>query len=147
VEFSAFTEQHGAELSTAFATLQSLARTLPGWRAMDAHTDAAAMLKAWKLRKAGEPLLHGLPGNRKPVTFVEDNAVPVERLGEFVRGFKEIVGRHGTRAAYWAHASVGVLHVRPMIDLHDADDRRRLREIAVEVADLARSCGGIMSGE
>jgi FAD/FMN-containing dehydrogenase/Fe-S oxidoreductase len=147
VEFSAFSDGHGQELASAFAALQALARHLPGWRAMESSTDAGAMLKAWKLRKAGEPLLHGLPGNRKPVTFVEDNAVPVERLGEFVRGFKEIVGRHGTRAAYWAHASVGVLHVRPMIDLHDADDRRRLREIAVEVADLARSCGGIMSGE
>src|SRR5690606_340998 len=64
-----------------------------------------------------------------------------------VREFKRIVGRHGTRAAYWAHASVGVLHVRPMIDLHDEADRRRMIDIAVEVADLARACGGIMSGE
>lgn len=147
VEFSAFSERPGEELHAAFGSLRSLAARLPGWVAMDAHTDATAMLKAWKLRKAGEPLLHGLPGDRKPVTFVEDNAVPVERLAEFVHGFKEIVARHGTRAAYWAHASVGVLHVRPMIDLHDPDDRRRLREIAVEVADLARACGGIMSGE
>ncbi len=111
------------------------------------HTDAPAMLAAWKLRKAGEPLLHGLPGARKPITFVEDNAVPVERLSEFVRGFKEIVTRHGTRAAYWAHASVGVLHVRPMIDLHDEADRVRMRGIAAEVAELARSLGGVMSGE
>jgi hypothetical protein len=71
----------------------------------------------------------------------------VERLGEFEREFKKIVARHGTRAAYWAHASVGVLHVRPMIDLHDEKDRRTMREIAVEVADLARSVGGVMSGE
>ncbi len=110
-------------------------------------TDAPSMAKAWLLRKAGEPLLHGMPGPRKPITFVEDNAVPPERLGEFVRKFREIVTRHGTRAAYWAHASVGVLHVRPMIDIHDPADRERLRAIAVEVADLARSCGGIMSGE
>jgi FAD/FMN-containing dehydrogenase len=78
---------------------------------------------------------------------VEDNAVPVERLAEFVREFRAIVAKHGTRAAYWAHASVGVLHVRPMIDIHDPADRERLRAIAVEVADLARRCGGIMSGE
>lgn len=118
-----------------------------GVRGVAEYTDSGAMLKAWALRKAGEPLLHGLPGPRKPITFVEDNAVPVERLGEFVRGFKQIVARHGTRAAYWAHASVGVLHVRPMIDLHDERDRERMVRIAVEVADLARACGGIMSGE
>lgn len=148
VEFFGF-DGGGQDVVQAFAALKSLmARTpgvLPG--GMSAYTDAAPMLKAWALRKAGEPLLHGLPGSRKPITFVEDNAVPVERLSEFVREFKKIVARHGTRAAYWAHASVGVLHVRPMIDLHDPADRERMRAIAVEVADLARSCGGIMSGE
>ena len=110
-------------------------------------TDAASMNDAWKLRKAGEPLLHGLPGHRKPLTFVEDNAVPPERLGEFVREFRAIVTREGTRAAFWAHASVGVLHVRPLLDPHDPGDVERLKRIAVEVADLARRCGGVMSGE
>ena len=105
------------------------------------------MRRAWALRKAGEPLLHGIPGDRKPIGFVEDNAVPPERLGEFVRRFREIVTRHGTRAAYYAHASVGVLHVRPLIDLRDPPDRDRLIAIATEVADLARELGGVMSGE
>lgn len=109
--------------------------------------DADEAARAWRLRRAGEPLLHGTPGDRKPITFVEDNAVPPERLPEFVREFRAIVTRHGTRAAFWAHASVGVLHVRPYLDLRDADDRRRMREIAVEVADLAKSLGGVMSGE
>ena len=148
VEFFGF-DGGKAEVEAGFAALKDLmSRTtgvIPGGIA--AYTDAGAMLKAWALRKAGEPLLHGLPGNRKPQTFVEDNAVPVERLTEFVREFKKIVAKHGTRAAYWAHASVGVLHVRPMIDLHDPEDRARMRAIAVEVADLARSVGGIMSGE
>lgn len=138
-----------ADVERGFAALRELMGRTAGVmpNGIAAYTDAGAMLKAWALRKAGEPLLHGLPGPRKPITFVEDNAVPVERLGEFVREFKKIVERHGTRAAYWAHASVGVLHVRPMIDLHDPADRERMRSIAVEVADLARSCGGIMSGE
>ena len=65
----------------------------------------------------------------------------------FVAGFKEIVTRHGTRAAYWAHASVGVLHVRPMLNLHDPADLERMRLIASEVAEWARQCGGVMSGE
>jgi FAD/FMN-containing dehydrogenase/Fe-S oxidoreductase len=148
VEFFGF---EGAEqdIKRAFDVLTDLIRRTPGVlnNGIATYTDAPAMLKAWALRKAGEPLLHGLPGSRKPITFVEDNAVPVERLSEFVREFKKIVAKHGTRAAYWAHASVGVLHVRPMIDLHDPADRDRMRAIAVEAADLARACGGIMSGE
>jgi FAD/FMN-containing dehydrogenase/Fe-S oxidoreductase len=147
VEFFAWKDDK--EIDTAFdglaVVLSSLSGVMPDGYAR--HTDPASMLKAWKLRKAGEPLLHGLPGDRKPVTFVEDNAVPVENLSEFVREFKKIVARHGTIAAYWAHASVGVLHIRPLINLHDVQDRAIMQAIAVEAADLARRLGGVMSGE
>jgi Fe-S oxidoreductase len=112
-----------------------------------ALTSASDMAQALKLRKAGEPLLHGIPGKRKPLGFVEDNAVPVERLSEFVKRFRAILEREGTRGAFWAHASVGVLHVRPLLDPKDAEDRLRMERIAVEVADLAKSLGGVMSGE
>lgn len=142
VEYFAFSNDP-EEIRAKFKALESVVPGAP----IAAFADAPSMNKLWLLRKAGEPLLHGLPGARKPITFVEDNAVPVERLGEFVREFKQIVARHGTKAAYWAHASVGVLHVRPMINLHDPEDRKRMQSIAVEVADLARACGGIMSGE
>ncbi len=118
-----------------------------GLASVQCHTEPAAMARAWQLRKAGEPLLHGLPGDRKPITLVEDNAVPVERLGEFVREFQKIVERHGTTAAYYAHASVGVLHVRPLLDPHDPADRERMVAVAQEVAALAKSLGGVMSGE
>jgi FAD/FMN-containing dehydrogenase/Fe-S oxidoreductase len=132
-----------AEIAAAFDTLR---RAVPGV-ASQFHTDAQAMLNAWKLRKAGEPLLHGVPGSRKPITFVEDNAIPVENLLTFVRELREIVARQGTWAAFYAHASVGVLHVRPLIDIHDDADRVRMRAIAVETADLAKRLGGVMSGE
>lgn len=138
-----FSEQGSAEIEERFAALRAV---VPGCE-VQAHTGEAAMLSAWKLRKAGEPLLHGIPGHRKPITFVEDNAIPVERLSEFVRRFRDIVARHGTIAAYYAHASVGVLHVRPLIDIHSEADRAVMRSIAVEVADLARELGGVMSGE
>ncbi len=144
VEYFAF--ESAEELRGRFGALRGVVGGTSGEMIRE-YTDGPSMAKAWALRKAGEPLLHGMPGPRKPITFVEDNAVPVERLGEFVREFRGIVARHGTRAAYWGHASVGVLHVRPMIDIHDPADRERLRAIAVEVADLARRCGGIMSGE
>lgn len=115
--------------------------------AIETYEDPSAMNLAWTLRKASEALLHGLPGHAKPITFVEDNSVPIENLKRFVSGFKEIVARHGTEAAYYAHASVGVLHVRPMIDLHSPHERDKMRSIAVEVAKLAQECGGVMSGE
>ncbi len=109
--------------------------------------DASSMAAAWKLRKAGEPLLHAIEGDRKPLGFVEDNAVPVGRLGEFVRRFREIVERENTIASYYAHASVGVLHVRPLLDLRDHDDELAMHRIASSVADLAIELGGVPSGE
>ncbi len=109
------------------ARFEQLRGTLSG-AVMATYTDKANLASAWALRKAGEPLLHGLAGHRKPVTGVEDNAVPLENLVRFVKGFKEIVTKHGTKAAYYAHASVGVLHVRPLLDLHDPADRDHLRD-------------------
>jgi len=135
------------ELKTRFEELKSLIVRIAPTASISNYTDVPSMANAWKLRKAGEPLLHGMPGARKPITFVEDNAVPVENLGRFVREFRKIVLSKGTNAAFWAHASVGVLHVRPFIDIHDEADRQRMQEIAVEIADLARDCGGVMSGE
>ena len=141
VEYQA--EQSFDELDAKLASLARLtsAATLATYR------DSASMNEAWTLRKSGEALLHGLASKRKPVTFVEDNAVPVQELPRFIREFRRIVTEHGTTAAYYAHASVGVLHVRPMLDLHDPGDLDRLRSISVQVAQLARDCGGVMSGE
>ncbi len=151
VEYFAFAAENASnpadELRQKFASLRAIVTRSAPTAKMSEYTDARSMLQAWKLRKAGEPLLHGMPGERKPLTFVEDNAVPVERLSEFVTRFRQIVRNKGTDAAFWAHASVGVLHVRPFLSIRDERDRAILQEIAVEVADLARSLGGVMSGE
>jgi FAD/FMN-containing dehydrogenase/Fe-S oxidoreductase len=141
VEF--FSEAGVAEIGDRFDALRAL---LPG-SAMECHTDASAMADAWKLRKAGEPLLHAIPGHRKPLGFVEDNAVPPERLGEFVRRFRKLVEDEGTIASFYAHASVGVLHVRPLLDLADTEDEARMHRIAMGAAHLAKELGGVMSGE
>jgi FAD/FMN-containing dehydrogenase/Fe-S oxidoreductase len=143
--------EYQAEGTGDFATeleghFEELRRVIPE-AAMATYRDAASMGRAWMLRKSGEALLHGLAGERKPVTFVEDNAVPVEQLSRFVAEFKQIVARHGTEAAYYAHASVGVLHIRPMLNLHEHAERVAMQAIALEVAELARECGGVMSGE
>ncbi len=141
-----YVEYFADDASRIASSFEALRAKTPGVSGQF-HVDAQAMLNAWKLRKAGEPLLHGVPGARKPITFVEDNAIPVEHLATFVKRLRDIVARHGTWAAFYAHASVGVLHVRPLIDIHDPADRERMRAIAVETADLAKSLGGVMSGE
>ncbi len=115
--------------------------------AVELISDAGDMERAWKLRKAGEPLLHGVEGARKPLGFIEDCAIPVERLGEFASRLRGIVEREGTVASYYAHASVGVLHVRPLLDLRDPKDEAAMHRIASECADLAKELGGVASGE
>jgi FAD/FMN-containing dehydrogenase/Fe-S oxidoreductase len=141
-----YVEYFGASEAEVRERADALRRAVPGV-ALDLHMDSAAQMKAWKLRKAGEPLLHGIPGTRKPITFVEDNAVPVEHLSAFVKEFRAMVAEHGTIAAYYAHASVGVLHIRPLIDIHTEADRATMRSIAEKAAALARKHGGVMSGE
>ncbi len=101
----------------------------------------------WACRKAALPLLLGLPGTRKPVAFVEDGAVAPERLSEFVDRFCQIMQRHDTDGAFYGHASVGCLHIRPMLDLRTEVDIQRLQAISEEVCDLVIEFGGAMSGE
>ncbi|MHC4976234.1 MAG: FAD-binding and (Fe-S)-binding domain-containing protein [Planctomycetota bacterium] len=103
--------------------------------------------RAWALRKAGEPLLHNMPGNRVPLTFVEDTAVAPEKLPAFVERFKQICAHHNTTAAFFAHASVGCLHIRPLLDPSDAKDRDRMVAIARDITNLVIEFDGALSGE
>ena len=101
----------------------------------------------WACRKAALPLLLGLPDTRKPVAFVEDGAVSPEHLPEFVARFGEIMARHQTDGAFYGHASVGCLHIRPMLDLRVPVDIGRLQAISEEVCALVCEFHGAMSGE
>jgi FAD/FMN-containing dehydrogenase/Fe-S oxidoreductase len=101
----------------------------------------------WDLRKAAMPLLYGMPGDRKPVTFVEDCAVAPEHLPEFVARFRAILHEHGTDGAFYGHASVGCLHIRPVLNLKDIAEVTRMREITDAVTDLVLEYGGALSGE
>ena len=103
--------------------------------------------RVWETRKAGLGLLMGMKGDAKPVGFVEDAAVPIENLPEYVRRFDEIVTAHDTTAAYYAHASVGLLHNRPIVNLKSETDIRKMHSIAREVRDLLMELDGAMSGE
>ncbi len=101
----------------------------------------------WYIRKAGLGLIMGSKSPRKPIGFVEDTAVAPERLPEFIRRFDEIVRANGTEAAYYAHASVGCLHIRPKLNLTESSDVAAMAQIADEVSSLALEFGGTISGE
>jgi len=101
----------------------------------------------WACRKAALPLLMGVPGARKPIAFVEDTAIDPPRMPEFVERFREILSRNGTEGAIYGHASVGCLHIRPMLDTRDREDVQRLKRISEEVCDLVIEFAGAMSGE
>ncbi|HMP40767.1 MAG TPA: FAD-linked oxidase C-terminal domain-containing protein [Roseiflexaceae bacterium] len=99
------------------------------------------------VRKAGLPLLQSLSPDLKPETFVEDSAVPPERLGAYIRAFREICRQHGVRVAFYGHASVGLMHARPLLNLKDPADVRTMRAIAEAIKDLVIEYGGALSGE
>jgi len=141
-----FVEFFGEDIDSIHHSFESLEKILPD-APIKSVTNPNEMGKAWNLRKAGEPLLHAIAGDRKPLGFVEDNAVPVDRLSEFVTRFRAIVEGEGTIASYYAHASVGVLHVRPLLDLRDPRDEQAMHRIATKVAALAKELGGVPSGE
>ena len=101
----------------------------------------------WNVRKAGLGLLMGVKGDSKPIAFVEDAAVPPERLPDYISEFGALVKSLNTRAGYYAHASVGLLHVRPMVNLKEADEIAKMRFIAESVRDLVMKYGGAVSGE
>jgi Fe-S oxidoreductase len=109
--------------------------------------DPALRDPLWDLRRAAMPLLYGMPGDRKPITFVEDTAVAPARLPEFVARFREVLHRHGTDGAFYGHASVGCLHIRPVLNLKDAGEVARMRRITEEITDLVLEFGGALSGE
>ena len=110
-------------------------------------TDAARQAQMWRMRQAGLGLLMGVRGDSKPLAFVEDTAVAPERLAQFVERFDALVRAHGTEAAYYGHSSVGCLHIRPIVNVKDADGLRSMEEMAGEVADLVLEFGGSLSGE
>ena len=109
--------------------------------------DRAAQAMVWQVRKDGLGLLSSMHGDAKPLPFVEDTAVDPERMGDFVREFDEIVRNNGTEAAYYGHASVGCLHIRPVVSLKNQEGVDRMFVIADEISDLVKEFGGSLSGE
>jgi len=101
-------------------------------------TSAREMDLVWSVRKAGLSLLTGCVGARKPVAFIEDAAVRPAQLPEYVRGLQAIMHPLGLEASYYGHAASGLLHVRPVLDLHSTEDLKKFRQVADQTSALAK---------
>jgi FAD/FMN-containing dehydrogenase/Fe-S oxidoreductase len=143
----------GADRSALLRKLQDLAALmgdlgLPG--SVVPMPEEAAQKALWEVRKAGLNIMMSLKGDGKPVSFIEDCAVPLQHLADYTDALTEVFARHGTRGTWYAHASVGTLHVRPILDMRvdgDAGGAARMRAIAEEAAVLVRRFKGAYSGE
>jgi FAD/FMN-containing dehydrogenase/Fe-S oxidoreductase len=110
-------------------------------------TAAAAQAELWNVRSAGLNIVSNVRGDAKPVSVIEDCAVPLEHLADYTARLTELFARHGTRGTWYAHASVGCLHVRPVLNMKRELDVEKLRAIAEEAFALVRAYKGSHSGE
>src|SRR5262245_15670265 len=109
--------------------------------------DTALQRDIWEVRKAGLNIMMSMKGDGKPVSFIEDCAVPLENLAEYTDALTRVFRRHGTEGTWYAHASVGTLHVRPILDMR-TDGAEKMRAIAEEACALVkRYKGAAYSGE
>ncbi len=108
---------------------------------------AADQARIWQLRQSSLGLSMAMKGDAKSISFVEDTAVAPEQLRDYIERFLALVERHGTTAGVYAHASVGCLHVRPVVNLKTGQGVRQFEAIANDIADLVLEYGGALSGE
>jgi len=111
------------------------------------ETDPAQQARIWSLRESALGLSMAMKEDAKSISFVEDTAVAPERLSEFIGRFRELIRSHETTAGIYAHASVGCLHVRPVVNMKTEEGVRKFESIASQVADLVLEFGGALSGE
>ena len=109
-------------------------------------TDEKQQKALWEVRKAGLNIMMSIKGDGKPVSFIEDCAVPLEHLAEYTERLTRVFEKHGTRGTWYAHASVGTLHVRPILDMR-RDGAAKMRAIAEEAGAIVREYKGAFSGE
>jgi FAD/FMN-containing dehydrogenase/Fe-S oxidoreductase len=132
------------DLTAALDAERGVPGASTGYTIATQSQDIAAL---WSLRKKGVGLLGNAQGERRPVPFVEDTAVPPERLADYIRDFRAILDRHGLRYGMFGHVDVGCLHVRPALNLRDPEDGKLLRQISDEVTRLVKSYGGVLWAE
>jgi len=143
VEFSG--EAH-APLLEKLKALQELMGDLGLPGSVVAMPDASLQKNLWEVRKAGLNIMMSLKGDGKPVSFIEDCAVPLESLADYTQALTDVFSKYGSRGTWYAHASVGTLHVRPILDMR-RDGAQKMRAVAEEASALVRKYKGAYSGE
>lgn len=108
--------------------------------------NGAEQTALWNVRKAGLNIMMSMKGDGKPVSFIEDCAIPLDGLAEYTDKLTEVFHKYGTEGTWYAHASVGTLHVRPILDMR-RDGGEKMRAIAEEASALVREYKGAFSGE
>ncbi len=129
-----------AELNDRFVTSGT------AFDVLEAYTEEGQE-RIWTLRKAAIPLLMSLEGDPKPYPFIEDATVPPAQLADYVADFQKILEEYDTSAAYFAHAGAGTLHIRPILNLKEAQGIETMHAIADDVTDLVLEYHGAFSGE
>jgi FAD/FMN-containing dehydrogenase/Fe-S oxidoreductase len=144
VEFAG--EDHGEQLARLAQLVELMAELgFPG--GVVEIPDAGLQKQVWEVRKAGLNIMMSMKGEGKPVSFIEDCAVPLEHLAEYTDKLTQVFAKHGTRGTWYAHASVGTLHVRPVLNMKQGG-AQQMRAIAEEACALVRSYkGAAYSGE
>ena len=140
----------GDEAEQQHEQLQRLGELMADLGFPDAVVEAiepAAQARIWDVRKAGLNIVMSMKGAGKPVSFIEDCAVPLEHLADYTARLTELFARHGTSGTWYAHASVGCLHVRPILNLKQEQDVKAMRAIAEEAFAMVRAYKGAHSGE
>src|SRR3712207_1507778 len=109
--------------------------------------EPARQRQVWEVREACLNIMMSMKGDGKPVSFIEDCAVPLEHLADYTSAITDLFARYGTRGTWYAHASVGCLHVRPILNMKSERDIKAMREIAEAACDLVKRFEGSHSGE
>ena len=140
----------GEDLETQKRSLAGLVELMGDLGYPDAvveATDPAFQRDVWEVRKAGLNIMMSMKGEGKPVSFIEDCAVPLEHLADYTERLNGVFEKHGTSGTWYAHASVGTLHVRPVLNMKEGTDVHKMREIAEEAFAMVREYKGSFSGE
>jgi len=144
------TEYSGDSIDDVTAQLDTLDHKLAGTNrgySVVRVVEPDAIENVWTIRKEGLGLLMGVEGEYKPWAFIEDASVPVENLADYIDELSTFIDATDTRAAYYAHASAGCLHVRPFVNTRDEDEVQKMNRIAKESLDLVKKYGGVVSSE
>ena len=111
------------------------------------YSDLSEQKEVFEIRKAGLNILMSMKGDKKPVAFIEDCAVSLEHLADYTARLKEIFKKYGTSGMFYAHASVGTLHVRPVLNMKSDKDIENMRSISEEAFEMVKDYKGSHSGE